>query len=244
MGEDRSVLIRQEYSVEDDHRHARWLARAAADSRYICVNGRPLFMIYRPGDLPDPKRTTDIFRNTFIRAGLAEPWLVGCDAHRPDVDCRTIGFDATLHFEPQLGCCPEILDEDRSLAKLKRNLRLGVLSAKLRLYDDATTRQAMAVRWDKGGIPGYPCRYVSWDNSPRRGRDGVIFVNGSAANFEHALRDAVRRVRAREPGDRLVFIDAWNEWAEGNHLEPDEKNGLAYLEAVARVARGAVRRAG
>jgi lipopolysaccharide biosynthesis protein len=60
MGEDRSVLIRQEYSVEDDHRHARWLARAAADSRYICVNGRPLFMIYRPGDLPDPKRTTDI----------------------------------------------------------------------------------------------------------------------------------------------------------------------------------------
>jgi hypothetical protein len=244
MGEDRAILIRQEYSVEDDHRHAQWLARAAADPRYILVHGRPLFLIYRPGDLPEPHRTTDIFRSTLVRAGLADPWLVGCDAHLPDVDFRTLGFDATMHFEPQLGCCPDILDEHRTWAKLKRNLSLGVLSAKLRLYDDATTRRAMAGRWDNGGAPGYPCRYVSWDNTPRRGRDGIIMVNGSPQNFEEALRDAVRRVRTREPGDRLVFIDAWNEWAEGNHLEPDEKHGRAYLEAVARVAKDAGRKAG
>jgi hypothetical protein len=85
-------------------------------------------------------------------------------------------------------------------------------------------------------FPVYPSCYVGWDNSPRRGADGIVFINGSPDTFELDLRRAFERACARPPADRLVFIDAWNEWAEGNHLEPDRRYGRAYLETVRRVA--------
>ena len=81
-----------------------------------------------------------------------------------------------------------------------------------------------------------PSCYVSWDNSPRRGRNGIVYLNGSPERFEKDLEQFVADAQALPPESRLVFVNAWNEWAEGNHLEPDQRYGLAYLEAVRRVA--------
>jgi hypothetical protein len=81
----------------------------------------------------------------------------------------------------------------------------------------------------------YPSIFVRWDNSPRRGEKGIIILNSSARLFEKALKDMVERVLHKPFDERLVFISSWNEWAEGNHLEPDLENGLKYLNAVARV---------
>ncbi|MBI2821055.1 MAG: glycoside hydrolase family 99-like domain-containing protein [Acidobacteria bacterium] len=215
LGEERDILQKQSYSFDDDLRHVRWLLRAFDDPRYVRVQGQPLFLIYKPHDLPDPRRTTDIFRNECVRQGLPPPYLVGINAHLRNVDCRTLGFDGTLDFEPQLGVLP------------------GPLEDGLKIYEYVLGRRRMKSRNE--AFPLYPSIFVGWDNTPRRGADGIVFINATPENFEAGLAEIVQSVQRRPYEDRLVFVNAWNEWAEGNHLEPDAKYGLRFLEAIRRV---------
>jgi glycosyltransferase involved in cell wall biosynthesis len=214
LGDDKEILKKQTYSVEDDVNHARWLIEAFRDRRYVRVQGRPLFLVYRPNDLPDPKRMVEVFRSECARRGELPPYLLGIDAHCPHIDCRTLGFDGTVDFEPQLGVLPGIGEDG------------------LKLHDYAEARGKM--RCLPKPWPRHPCVFVGWDNTPRRGKNAIV-IAGSPEDFESALTEAVDSVAAQPADERLVFVNAWNEWAEGNHLEPDLSNGLAYLEAVARV---------
>jgi hypothetical protein len=81
----------------------------------------------------------------------------------------------------------------------------------------------------------YPCAYPNWDNTPRKGRKGLVLANSTPALFENHLTNAVNALGDREDEHKLVFVKSWNEWAEGNHLEPDTKWGLQYLQALKRV---------
>lgn len=218
LGEDRDVLLAQTYSAKDDARHARWLTRAFADPRYIRVGNRPLFAIYRPFDLPDPARTIDTIKETSVAAGLAEPYVVAMNAHSPHLDAREVGFDANVRFEPQLAA-------------------MGYANSDgLLVYDYRESRARM--RELSAHIDAHPMIFAGWDNTPRRGRDGVVFTGATPEVFAAGLADAVSETQGRAAEERLVFINAWNEWAEGNHLEPDRRYGLAYLEAVGRVLSG------
>jgi hypothetical protein len=190
-----------------------------------------LFLVYRPCDLPEPNRTTDVFRGESVRHGLPEPYMLGINSHHPDVDYRDLGFDGTLDFQPELGVLPDFLDDGVRLSKLLRNVRAGVASATLKVYDYATARHLMTRHRP---FPVCPCIFVGWDNTPRRGGSGIIVINSSPEAFESDLSAVVRAQLEKPYDDRLVFINAWNEWAEGNHLEPDLKNGRRYLEAVRR----------
>jgi len=236
LGEEKDILQAQRYSLGDDVTHARWLSRAFADDRYMRVRGRPLFLIYRPADLPNPLKTTEIIREQSVKNGAGEPYLLGIDAHCPGVDCRRLGFDGTLVFAPQLGFLPEFMEDGRTLAKWRRNLKLGVRSSKLKLYDSITARRLMG--GPRRDFPVYPCVFVGWDNTPRRSEHAII-IESDVGAFENDLREKIVAVSQRDPEERIVFVNAWNEWAEGNHLEPDLKHGLAYLDACRRAGRGA-----
>jgi lipopolysaccharide biosynthesis protein len=212
----QDVLLAQTYSAEDDRRHAEWLVGAFADPRYIRVDDRPLFLVYNPRELPDAEATTSVLRQVSRRHGLADPFLVGVSSHS-QADWRPHGFDANLAFEPQLGVLP------------------GPLDAGLKIYDYTLARERMVAR--ARDFSSIPCVVVSWDNTPRRGKDGIVFINATPEAFGAGLRGAVASVQ-HEPADRrLVFVNAWNEWAEGNHLEPDQREGRRYLEAVERALR-------
>jgi hypothetical protein len=231
LGQERDVLWDQAYSPEDDEDHARWLVSAFADQRYITVNGGPLFAIYAPAALPCPERTADTIRRVVAQAGLGEPYLVGIDAHSPGVDFRNMGLDATLHFEPQLGYLPLALSDGWSAARLVRNLRLGVPSARLKVYLDAQARRRFDMK--RPTILMHRSVVVGWDNTPRRGVDGVVIARRSPGNYQHSLEKAITETKANYKGEhRLVWVNAWNEWAEGNHLEPDRKSGHAFLKAT------------
>ena len=218
MGDGREVLQLQTYGAEDDLRHARWLAEAFADPRYLRVGGRPLFLVYRPADLPSPARTTEVLRRECRRLGVTEPLLLGINAHL-DLDFRRLGFDGSVCFEPLL------------------NASVG-----LRPLDVAGNEEGVAV-YDYGEVRGrmtevtrdwpvHPTVVVGWDNTPRRGARGVVFANSDPERFRAGLEVTLDVVADRPFEERLVFINAWNEWAEGNHLEPDRRHGRAYLEAV------------
>lgn len=236
LGEERDVLMPQAYSPEDDRNHARWLVKAFCDERYIRVGDRPLFLVYRPKDLPQPQGFVDALNTAAADAGIASPFLVGVDAHSPGFDFRKIGFDSTLGFEPQLGTSGSgVFNEKATWAKLLRNLQLGIRDPRLQVFDDAECRKSMAMIRRPGNA--IPCCYVAWDNSPRRGRKGIIYVNGSPESFGKALDEHFQAAKLLPAGQQFLFVNAWNEWAEGNHLEPDQKFGHGFLEQVQKVVR-------
>jgi len=243
LGDNREVLIEQSYSDEDDRTHARWLARACADPRYIRVHGRPMVVVYKPIALPDSRRTTDILRSELMRLGLPEPYLVGLDAHRPLTDMRELGFDMTEHHEPQLGILgPDAFNDAALRTKFRRNLTHGIISPTLKVYSYAKATRLMArVR---PTFPHFPCCFVGWDNTARRGRHAIVMTDSTPEIFRGQLELLVNSVLHKAREERVVFINAWNEWAEGMYLEPDVKFGHGYLQAVASVIEEATERAG
>jgi len=236
LGEEKDILMAQEHSPEDDEAHARWLLPRFADPRYIRVNERPLFLVYRPRQLPDPRWTTDVFKTIAVKAGLPEPYLLGIDGHCRGTDCREVGFDGTVTFEPQLGALPGAFEDRPTLAKLRRNLRLGIRSASLKVYDYEEARKLMSR--DDSRFPIFRSIFVGWDNTPRRSTDGIIVINNTPKAFGAGLRSLVESVRSCPAEERLIFVNAWNEWAEGNHLEPDQRYGLRFLEEIRCLAGG------
>jgi lipopolysaccharide biosynthesis protein len=236
LGDDhcRELLAEQSYSIADDRAHARWLAAAFADPRYIRIYGRPLLVVYKPKALPDARRTTDLFRNECTRLGLPEPYLVGIDAHCYGTDLRDLGFDMTEHHEPQLGVlAPDVFDDGPMPSKFKRNFRRGILSSTFKIYSYAGSTALMAQVRPR--FPHFPCCFVGWDNTARRGRDAIVMVDSTPELFREQLALLARSVLHKHHEERVVFINAWNEWAEGMYLEPDMKFGHEYLRAVASV---------
>jgi lipopolysaccharide biosynthesis protein/glycosyltransferase involved in cell wall biosynthesis len=220
LGEDKEVLLKQEHSPSDDLAHAHWLAEAFADPRYLRVHGRPPLLIYRPTYLPDPRQTTEVIKRVCTQAGLPEPLLLGVNAFK-DIDYRTLGFDGTVDFEPQLSVLGDVLEDDG-----------------LKTCDYVEARRLMREQRAGRSFPVYPTVVAGWDNTPRRGEHGIVLNDSTPANFEHGLRETVAPLLGRPFEDRLLFLNAWNEWAEGNHLEPDRRYGLGHLEAVRRVLLG------
>jgi hypothetical protein len=231
IGDDQQVLIEQTYSVDDDSIHGSYLADIFADKRYINLDGRPLFLIYRPSSLPAPNDTLARLAAQCKAKGILRPYFVAVDAHHVGYDYRQVGFDDILAFSPQLGVSsPDAFADGRSLTKLFRNLRFGIRSASLKVFDELEERTKMAAL--SRPFPTIPSCFVSWDNSPRRGREGIIYTNSSPDLFQSALSDACFQAQKHPNQHALVFINAWNEWAEGNFLEPDMYYGHSYLLAM------------
>ncbi len=235
------VLQEQRHSPEDDIAHARWLLDAFADQRYLRIGGRPLFLVYRPSDLPEPRRTADTIRGEATRAGLPEPLVLGIDAHAFGHDFRADGFDGTVGFEPSLGLLPHnrapttLTRPWRKLARTGRNLRLGVWSTTAKAHSYRRQLQRVQRERDRLTHPYFPTIFVGWDNTPRRGRGAFVLLDDDVRFFEEKLAELVDAVEAAPLDERVIFVNAWNEWAEGNYLEPDLDNGMSRLEAVRRV---------
>ena len=228
-GEEAEVLLKQTYSHEDDLAHARWLAKAFSDPRYIRVDGRPLFILYRAAALPDAKRTTDAFREECVRLGVGEPFIVGRDTHNPGADMRDWGCDITESSSPNLTVLPRAF-RPATAADLVRNLSLGVFSRTLKVFDyEAGCRLMENARPKHPHIPGF---FVGWDNTPRRGRNAIVLIRATPAAFGRGLRVVLDSVANQPLGRRIVFVNAWNEWAEGMYLEPGQLHGLGFLEAL------------
>jgi len=124
------------------------------------------------------------------------------------------------------------MDDERSRQKLLNNVKIGILSNKLKVYDYGEAHRKMQER--TFSYPYFPCTFVNWDNSPRRGKNGIIIHNSSPLKFQYYLEKSFDKLNGMQfdESKNFAFINAWNEWAEGNYLEPDKRYGLKYLQAV------------
>jgi lipopolysaccharide biosynthesis protein len=233
MGEEKDVLIEQKYSEADDKAHAEWLIESFKDNRYIKVNNRPIFLIYKPWDLPNAKRTMEIFGEVCAVNGIEKPFFVASNSHDSNKNPYEIGFDYVIHFQSRHNVLSQFWIEKPTLKKFVRNLLQGILSAKLKVYEYKLYKDR--VKNYKIPYKGYPCVLVGFDNTARRGKNAIILHNQNVDDFKQSLIEAKQEVTQLPENEQIVFINAWNEWAEGNHLEPCRKFGRSFLEAVKEV---------
>jgi lipopolysaccharide biosynthesis protein len=230
-GRNHDILQAQTYSREDDRNHLRALIPALSDRRAIHIDGKPVFIVYQARDLPEPERTAEIWRQEARRAGLPELYLMTVETGWDEAwDATKYGFDAKVLFQPQFS----LLD------RMARMTTQGPLNLAVYDYQQAWLHLADS---KAPGYTAYPTVFPGWDNSPRKGEQGHVLHNSTPEAYETWLRRSIEKVRVTpEPSRRVIFINAWNEWGEGCHLEPDLKHGRAYLEATKRALKDSLPR--
>ncbi len=230
-------LIEQTYpGVKDYESHFYAVLDAFSDSRYITIEGKPVFLVFDPQQLPDPKRFTDCWRELAIKSGLKGLYFIGnAWSSWIPTDC---GFDASI--KDNLGRVRSNLQRssrshfDRICRKLTskdwRQLYRKVSSKPMvYLYKDIIKNVLPPL---EEGFDQFPCVIPNWDNTPRSGVKGFVFHNSTPELFRVHLKEAITQVYERARDKRVIFVKSWNEWAEGNYLEPDQRFGKAYLEVV------------
>jgi len=227
----RNILIEQHYSEEDDLAHIRHLIPILEDRRYIRIEGKPLVLLYRVEALPNAQQTAERWRTETRRAGLGDIFLMNVESNsvRTPRDPRSFGFDASLRFQPSAYS----FHYSNFARRLQRLRSLG-------LTDTIYPYRDLYRFWKAEPPAPYPrfdCVTPMWDNSARRKRGAFILKDSMPADYEAWLRESAKRAPPDSEGHRWVFINAWNEWGEGCHLEPCQKWGLAYLEATRRASQ-------
>jgi glycosyltransferase involved in cell wall biosynthesis len=192
------------------------------DPRYIRINGKPLLLVYRPSLLPSAKETATRWREWCLLNGIGEIFLAYTQSFEI-IDPAEYGFDAAIEFPPNNSAPPDITN---SVSPLTKNF--GGIVYDWRVFVERSEHyKQQAYTLFRSVCP-------SWDNTARRKNGGAVFLNSSPAQFQRWLENAIRDTQANHsnPDERLIFVNAWNEWAEGAHLEPDQRYGYAWLQSV------------
>ncbi|WP_348536896.1 glycosyltransferase WbsX family protein [Gluconobacter roseus] len=231
-GSDDDLLIAQDYRAEDDEALVDCFAGYLKDPRYIHFDGRPILMVYRPGTIPDAPAAFVRWRGMFQnRHGLNPLFVMGqaFGDENPDL----FGLDGAIEFPPHkvVSGCSLLNDE----VKVFDNDFSG------QIYDYGEVVDASLAQ-PQTPFPLIRTAAPSWDNDARRQGKGLVLHGSTPELYERWLGGLIEQAQTRTFfGDPVVCINAWNEWAEGAYLEPDQHFGSAYLNATARACTGSSR---
>ncbi|MBV8715833.1 MAG: glycoside hydrolase family 99-like domain-containing protein [Chloroflexi bacterium] len=233
-GAPNRVLIEQTYGDRDEmRRHFDSVLPAFIDPRYMRVDGRPIFVLHQPHEMADSRTFTDLWREWARSEGLPGIYFLG--THDVDWPARDYGFDGTILSNPW------------RVLRYRSRPRFDDVVARVLKGRDTTWASRRFLGWPMRipyqdvldhaippeiGETVYPNVLPNWDNTPRSGRNGLVITGSSPELFHEHLSRAISLVEKRPYQRRLVFLKSWNEWAEGNFVEPDVLHGRRYLEAV------------
>ncbi len=223
-GRDKELLISQMHSPEDDIAFIEYASKYLKDRRYIKINSKPLLIVYRPALLPDARETAERWRQWCRDNGIGEIYLALTHSFE-QIDPSQIGFDAAIEFPPNTFPLQDISGRFEIVNQSYDGKIVDYLSA----LDIARNYKIPPYKKFRGVCP-------SWDNEARRPGRGFTLANSTPDAYKKWLKIVCEFTRSNfEPEERIVFINAWNEWAEGAYLEPDRKYGYAYLDKTAEV---------
>ena len=229
-GLDKELLIEQKYSIEDDKAHIRFLFDTFfKDPRYIRINNKIFFAVYKPREIKNLKETTDIWREIARDEYGEELYLAYVDKDGFNNDYFNSCFDSTIDFQPDFhdlpkGKIPNILD--RIIRKIfgRRPIYFDNTVIEYKEFADKAFKKQ---NFNKRTFPGIT---PMWDNTARRRKYALVMHNSTPQLYGEWLGKIIENYKKIETDNKFVFINAWNEWAEGNHLEPCQKWGTQYLE--------------
>lgn len=229
-GQTRNVLIAQDYSDEDDIRFMDDMKKYIDDSRYIRINGKPLVIVYNPGQIPNCGKSFNKWRERAKENGIGEILIWTCQTANNTVENLGIQdyVDGELEFPPHNMWFTEIA---------MRNIDLNGKSANIYNYqllvDIIASRLKNSTQNTK--VPMHHACMMGWDNAARRANAWTTYNAYSLRSFYKWLRALMDDARRNLPEEeRFIFVNAWNEWAEGTYLEPDEKYGYANINTFSK----------
>ena len=227
-GREQDLLISQQHSAADDIAFIENVSRFLRDPRYLRINGRPLLLLYRPSLLDSAKATAERWREWCRHHGIGEIYLAYPQAF-DSADPASFGFDAAIEFPPHKAGMQHVSAPVEPL----EDIDVPFVFDWRAVADRSRQYSATAYTLLRSVCP-------DWDNSARKGSRGAVFLGSSPTRYHDWLVDAVTETcRVQQNTDeRLVFVNAWNEWAEGAHLEPDLQHGYAYLQATRNALTG------
>jgi hypothetical protein len=227
----RNVLIEQKYPGDEDYiAHFNAVLPAFKDRRYITIDGKPLFMIYKPKELLDIKHFIELWINLALKNGLSG-----------------IHFIAHSHGEQnEEGFCDKMLEfgfDSINFVRYLTILNKRTLTMKIRDYIKKIFNRANRVYPYRKCATYFsqpidskpnviPTIIPNWDHSPRSGRKALIMTNSTPELFGEHVSEVLEKIKDKDDEHKIVFIKSWNEWAEGNYMEPDLKWGRRYLETL------------
>lgn len=249
-----TVLMEQTYpGTEDDIAHFNSLLPAFRDSRYMTVDGKLIFVIYDPLKFINIERFIETWRKLAEKNGLPGFHFVGmtpstltfrvaADGSRQRVmpnlkssakifkDVLDLGFDSVNSFGKRRG---EMLYEGKWKNLAKTILRhIGLPTGSIRYDYERTVRNYFAPEDSWENV--YPTILPQWDRTPRVSSWDGVYVNATPEKFEQHIRQALDLIKNKEPEHRILFLKSWNEWGEGNYVEPDLQWGHGFLDAIHR----------
>lgn len=219
-GSDHEIIQEQHYSHEDDLNHIRFLCENVfSHKRYITIDDKPVFHVYRTELFPDIKETARIWREEAKKFGFKDLYLVRVENFVAGINPLDIGFDAAMEFAPDRGSVNPI-------------------------YSTTIDNRVQAAQDYKSTVINTMCKTITpfsyfrsvfptWDNTPRRSGSATLYKNVSIEYFKYYFINAIAYTESHQKDDsQFVFINAWNEWGEGCHIEPDIMNGYLYLSTI------------
>jgi lipopolysaccharide biosynthesis protein len=227
-GQENEVLLAQEHSPQSDIQFIEDAAILFRDPRYIRIEGRPLLIVYRVNLLPEPRETVERWRVRCRELAVGEPYLVAAQTFGI-MDPRPYGFEAAVEFLPPHNTAAEDITD-----------RVALLNPdyKGRIYSYRSVVDNVLASERSKPYPVFRCASPGWDNEPRKPGKGHIFTGATPRLYAEWIAELGRKTCARSnPNERILFVNAWNEWAEGAYLEPDRRFGYAYLRATAKTLR-------
>lgn len=234
-GQDDEVLIPQNYGDKEDwENHFKYLLKYFLDKRYIAIDGKPIFIIYRTSDIKNCEQIMEYWERRAKEHGLKGIYFIETLNSFQIAPCCNIS-KGILEFEPMYTISFDRHFSFRVKRKLKRILNklsgnnyfyLNILD-----YDYIWNRILKRENNCFNGKRLFLSAFTDWDNSPRRGSNAILFEGACPEKFERYLKMQIKRAREIYNSE-FIFINAWNEWAEGAYLEPDKKYGYGYLKAV------------
>jgi lipopolysaccharide biosynthesis protein len=230
------VLITQDYpGVDDVYNHFMYCLPFFRDHRYIKVNGKPVFIIYRPNDVPDNLMFLDLWQKFSINSGFEGVHFIGV-SDKSDINGK--GYGGRIQNAPIVSgrLKGKRIRHDQSLMSIKKILSTYFTNPKPGYPETYSYSDYVQSRLDIGfGDDEYPLVLPGWDNTPRSSSRGLVLHDVNVDSFKKYLEFACRCSRdSKLPGD-FLFVKSWNEWAEGNVLEPSIRFGNAFLEGFLEV---------
>ena len=230
-GNEDDILLKQSYSAEDARAFIRYLIPFFRDPRHIAIDGRPLLFVYRPTNIPNIDEYLEAWADECAAAGLRRPYVTAVltrGALSPDDFGMDAGVERVLHDWTN-GNVGDIADDLVRYRPLEGASVLPYADV-AKYYRQSNERKPFT--YFRSLVP-------NWDNSARYGAAGYLLHGSTPQRFQDWLEDAIEYTEATLPPDRqFILVNAWNEWAEGAHLEPDSRFGYAYLNAVGRALSG------
>jgi lipopolysaccharide biosynthesis protein/glycosyltransferase involved in cell wall biosynthesis len=228
-GAEHQILIAQDYNEHEYEHFIHDISSHFLDPRYIRVEGKPVLLVYRINLLPDPQKAVEVWRTECRKMGIGEIYLIAVQSFGIS-DPRPFGFDAAVEFPPS----------NLGQARISNtSVKITNPNFKGQIFDYNIAARLMMEKQHED-YTAFKSVMPSWDNTARRQNESHIFINSSPDNYKNWLSQVVNYTTQNLPEDRrFIFVNAWNEWAEGTHLEPDSLQGYAYLQATAEaITRG------